>query len=288
MVKSARPHARFAFTRTVPTTSSAPGRCSAAAFPGFRAFITVADIPSEGDNLIGLGEDDPVFSDGVVTSVGAPIGLAVAETIATARAASAFIEQECIAYEDLPAVLTLDEAIAQNTAMPMIRKANDPDEDVQQRIPRGHATRQRPRLARRPEPPAPRHGAGDRLAADRRPGPLLPGDDVRPGHPRARRPDDGAQLDAEPQRRPGSDRPRPGCRGQPGDRAASSRSAAGSAASSTARASSAPGGRGGPAAEPARPPALRPGHRHADGRQAAPVPRRLPGRLPPRRHRSRG
>ncbi len=70
-----------------------------------------------------------------MTSVGAPIGLAVAETIATARAAAAFIEQECIAYEDLPAVLTLDEAIAQNTAMPMIRKATDPDEDVQQRIP---------------------------------------------------------------------------------------------------------------------------------------------------------
>ena len=82
-----------------------------------------------------MGDDDPVFSDGVVTSVGAPIGLAVAETIATAREAAAFIEKECIAYEDLPAVLTLDEAIEQNTAMPMIRKAKDPDEDVEQRIP---------------------------------------------------------------------------------------------------------------------------------------------------------
>src|SRR5262249_26457182 len=62
-------------------------------------------------------------------------GLAVAETITTARAAAACIEEECIAYADLPAVLTLDEAIAQDTAMPMIRKALDPDEDVQQRIP---------------------------------------------------------------------------------------------------------------------------------------------------------
>src|SRR5262249_45059022 len=59
----------------------------------------------------------------------------VAGTIATARGAAAFIEQECIAYEDLPAVLTLDEAVAKNTAMRMIRKAADPDEDVQQRIP---------------------------------------------------------------------------------------------------------------------------------------------------------
>ena len=51
------------------------------------AFITVADIPEAGHHLIGLGEDDPVFSLGVVTSVGAPIGLAVAATIETARAA---------------------------------------------------------------------------------------------------------------------------------------------------------------------------------------------------------
>ena len=47
----------------------------------------MADIPAVGQNLIGLGEDDPVFSDGVVTSVGAPIGLAVAATLATASAA---------------------------------------------------------------------------------------------------------------------------------------------------------------------------------------------------------
>src|SRR5207302_8571587 len=36
-------------------------------------------------------------------------------------------------------------------------------------------------------------------------------------HPRRRRRDDGAQLDAEPKRRPGADRPRAGRRGQPGD-----------------------------------------------------------------------
>ncbi len=76
-----------------------------------------------------------MFSVGVVTSVGAPIGLAVAETIATAREAAEFIEKECIAYDDLPAILTLDEAIKHNTAMPMVRKSRDPDEDVEQRIP---------------------------------------------------------------------------------------------------------------------------------------------------------
>ena len=58
-----------------------------------------------------------------------------AEFVAVARAAAEYVERECIAYEDLPAVVTLDEAIAQNTAMPMVRKSKDPDEDVEQRIP---------------------------------------------------------------------------------------------------------------------------------------------------------
>ncbi len=134
MVKSSRAHARFSLTRKV-ATLEALQELLRQKYPDFKAFITVADIPAGGEKLIGMGDDDPVFSDGVVTSVGAPIGLAVAETIATAREAAAFIESECIAYEDLPAVLTLDEAIEQNTAMPMIRKSADPDEDVEQRIP---------------------------------------------------------------------------------------------------------------------------------------------------------
>jgi xanthine dehydrogenase/oxidase len=142
MVKSSRPHARFTFT--LPVGARSPDRAPGLGalqellrerYPDFEAFITAADVPEGGHNLIGLGEDDPVFSDGVVTSVGAPIGLAVAATVVTARAAAAFIEKECIAYEDLPAVLTLEEAIAKDTSMPMIRKAGDPDEDVQQRMP---------------------------------------------------------------------------------------------------------------------------------------------------------
>jgi len=134
MVKSSRPHARFSFTRRAPTLDALQ-ELLRRRYPDFKAFVTVADIPEGGKNLIGLGEDDPVFSDGVVTSVGAPIGLVVAETLATAREVASFIEDVCISYEDLPAVLTLDEAVAQGTAMPMIRKAKDPDEDVGQRIP---------------------------------------------------------------------------------------------------------------------------------------------------------
>jgi xanthine dehydrogenase/oxidase len=134
VVKSSRPHARFTITKKAPSLDALQLLLQQRN-ADFKAFITTADVPVDGKNLIGLGDDDPVFSSGVVTSVGAPIGLAVAATIPAARESAAFIEQECIAYEDLPAVLTLDEAIAQNTAMPMIRAAADPDEDVQQRIP---------------------------------------------------------------------------------------------------------------------------------------------------------
>ena len=125
-------HARFSITRKAATLDSLQ-ELLRQKYADFKAFISVADVP--GETLIGMGDDDPVFSDGVVTSVGAPIGLAVAETIATAREAAEFIEKECIDYDELPAILTLDEAIKHNTAMPMVRKSKDPDEDVEQRIP---------------------------------------------------------------------------------------------------------------------------------------------------------
>ena len=64
-----------------------------------------------------------------------PIGMVVADSLATAYKAVAFIEKECIAYEDLPAVISIEEAIKHNTEMPMIRKAANADEDIQQRIP---------------------------------------------------------------------------------------------------------------------------------------------------------
>ena len=131
MVKSSRAHANFTFSPSIEPLQELLKK----KYPDFKAFITRADIPPNGHHLIGLGDDDPVFCDGLVTSVGAPIGLAVAETLRSAREAATFIEQECITYTDLPAVLTLDEAVKQNTSMPMIRVASDPDADIQQRIP---------------------------------------------------------------------------------------------------------------------------------------------------------
>jgi xanthine dehydrogenase/oxidase len=134
IVKSIRPHARFTFTKNVPGLDALK-KLLAKQYPGFKDLITAADVPVGGEKLIGLGNDDPVFCDGLVTSVGAPIGMVVAQTVATAREVAEFIESACIAYEDLPAVVTLEEAIKQNTAMPMIRTSKDEDEDIQQRIP---------------------------------------------------------------------------------------------------------------------------------------------------------
>ena len=125
MVWSKRPHAKISLPESLLKDTQVK-------FPGVRDFVTAADVP--GQKLIGLGDDDPVFSDGVVTSVGAPIGLVVADKLAIARAAAEFVGSQ-IAYEDLPAVLTIEQAVEQNTAMPQLRYAKDPDEDIQQRIP---------------------------------------------------------------------------------------------------------------------------------------------------------
>ena len=134
MVMSSRPHARFTWTKNVPGLKALKELLTKQ-YPGFKDLITVADIPEGGEKMVGLGEDDPVFADGIVTSVGCPIGMVVAESIRTARDAAEFIGKECIAYEDLPAVITIEEAIKKKTIMPMVRKSVDPDADVQQRIP---------------------------------------------------------------------------------------------------------------------------------------------------------
>lgn len=134
LVKSIKPHAHFSWTKHASNLAELK-QLLVKKYPGFKDIITVADIPKGGQKLVGLGDDDPVFCDGMVTSVGAPIGMVVADSLGTARKAASFIENECIHYEDLPSVIRIEEAIQQDTIMPMIRKAANPDEDIQQRIP---------------------------------------------------------------------------------------------------------------------------------------------------------
>ncbi len=81
-------------------------------FPGVRDFVTAADVPVQSWNEMGLGRDDPVFAAGKVTAYGQPIGLVLADTQRTARAAAAWIQQNGIRYTPLqPVVTTIDEAL---------------------------------------------------------------------------------------------------------------------------------------------------------------------------------
>jgi xanthine dehydrogenase/oxidase len=110
-VLSRRAHARFRFNPPAAELDiTLRGR-----FPGFTGLVTAADIP--GSRLIGLGGDDPVFSDGEVTCVSAPIALVLARTPDVARKVAEYVGSECVQYEDLPAILTLEEAIARRSLM---------------------------------------------------------------------------------------------------------------------------------------------------------------------------
>lgn len=127
LVMSTRPHAYFKFSAGLKNTEERLRQ----EFPGVVALVTVADIPKGGHNHIGLGGDDPVFCDREVTHVGAPICLVAADRLETARAAAAYVSSECISYEDLPAVVCFDEAIAKGNVMPHSRTAApDPDKKV--------------------------------------------------------------------------------------------------------------------------------------------------------------
>jgi xanthine dehydrogenase large subunit len=86
--------------------------------PGVRAVLTARDIP--GVNDCGpVIHDDPVLADGVVLYVGQPIFIVAADTYEQARHAARLAE---IAYEDLPAIFTPQQArAAQSYVLPPLR-----------------------------------------------------------------------------------------------------------------------------------------------------------------------
>ena len=70
-------------------------------FPGVRDVVTVADVPKQSANMMGLGNDDPVFAAGTITAYGEPIALVLADTLRTAQDAAAWIQQKGIEYTPL-------------------------------------------------------------------------------------------------------------------------------------------------------------------------------------------
>ncbi len=83
---------------------------AALALPGVHAVLTAADIP--GDNNTGpILHDEPLIPADVVSHYGQAVAWVVARDNATARAAAQRVQ---VAYEPLPACLSVDQAIAEN------------------------------------------------------------------------------------------------------------------------------------------------------------------------------
>uniref|UniRef100_A0A8D1A3B2 Xanthine dehydrogenase/oxidase n=1 Tax=Sus scrofa TaxID=9823 RepID=A0A8D1A3B2_PIG len=78
--------------------------------PGFVCFLSADDIP--GSNEIGIFKDETVFVKDKVTCVGHAIGAVVADTPEHAQRAAHGVK---VTYEDLPAIITIEDAIKYNS-----------------------------------------------------------------------------------------------------------------------------------------------------------------------------
>jgi xanthine dehydrogenase large subunit len=76
---------------------------------GVVAVLTTADIPGVNDIAPTPTHDDPLFANGLVQYVGQSLFAVVAETVQHARAAAKLAVVE---YEDLPSVITINQALA--------------------------------------------------------------------------------------------------------------------------------------------------------------------------------
>jgi xanthine dehydrogenase large subunit len=83
----------------------------ALAAPGVAAAITAADIPGEND-IAPIRKDEPALAAGIVEYEGQPVAAIAAATFDQARAAARLVE---IVYEPLPAVLSIEEAMARQS-----------------------------------------------------------------------------------------------------------------------------------------------------------------------------
>ena len=102
MVLSSRAHARLVEVDWTPAIG-----------PGLAVgYVDKNSIPKEANLWGSVVKDEPFFADGEVFSHGQPIGLVYAETALQAQAAAQAVK---IVYENLPAILTIDEAIEANS-----------------------------------------------------------------------------------------------------------------------------------------------------------------------------
>jgi len=105
LVVSTRPHAKILSIDA----------SEALRIPGVHGFYTAKDIP--GENKIGdIIQDEEVFASDIVTTVGQGIGIIVADDAFSASKAASLVK---IVYEDLPAILSLEEAVEAGSLFPL-------------------------------------------------------------------------------------------------------------------------------------------------------------------------
>lgn len=75
---------------------------------GVAGYFDHTSVPGAND-LGTVIHDEEVFASSIVTCIGHPIGVIVADTEALARAAARAV---IVSYEDIPAVLSIEQAIA--------------------------------------------------------------------------------------------------------------------------------------------------------------------------------
>jgi xanthine dehydrogenase/oxidase len=86
--------------------------------PGVHAFVSRQDV--QGSNIIGpVFKDEEVFADGKVYFVGQIIALVLADNQRQAQEAARIVKVE---YESLPAIITIEEAVQQQSFFSTVKK----------------------------------------------------------------------------------------------------------------------------------------------------------------------
>ncbi|KAJ1740811.1 hypothetical protein LPJ68_003431 [Coemansia sp. RSA 1086] len=115
MVPSARAHARI-----VSIDSS-----QALAAPGVVKVLTSSDIPAA--NVWNIFHDEEILPTNTVHHMAQPVALVIARTRKQAQAGARLVQVE---YEDLPAILTVQDAIAKESWFPEVRQLKNGDVDA--------------------------------------------------------------------------------------------------------------------------------------------------------------
>nr|DAD29838.1 TPA_asm: hypothetical protein HUJ06_031306 [Nelumbo nucifera] len=108
LVLSSKPHARILSIDDSGTKS----------LPGFEGLFLSKDVPG-GNNIGAVIDDEELFASEFVTCVGQAIGVVVADTHETAKLAARNVH---IQYEELPAILSIKDALKANSFHPNCEK----------------------------------------------------------------------------------------------------------------------------------------------------------------------